>query len=112
MGKASRQKGQRGEREWRDLLRLHGWQAERDGSLAGDIKGETPEGIRFEVKRCEVLKVPDWVKQAKDDAKEDEIPVVVFRRSNLNGDPLGKWHVIEPADSWLARLRELTDLRG
>lgn len=112
MSKFSRSKGARGEREFRDILRTYGWACERDGSQAGDLKGDLPAGFRLEIKRAETLKIPDWVKQAKDDAKEDEIPVVVFRRSNLNGDPLGKWHVIEPADSWLARLRELTDLRG
>jgi sarcosine oxidase delta subunit len=59
----------------------------------------------------ETLKVPQWVQQANDDAKEGEIPVVVFRRSNLNGDVLGRWHVIEAADSWLRRIRDIELVR-
>jgi len=101
----SREKGKRGERDFRDLLRKHGWGAERDGSKDGDLKGELPAGFRFEVKFCEQLKIPVWVKQANDDAQPGEIPVVAFRRSKINGDILGDWHIIEPAESWLARLR-------
>jgi hypothetical protein len=105
VGRASRDKGQRGERDFRDLLRKYGWNCDRDGSKAGDLKGDLPEGFHFEVKFSETLKVPTWVGQANEDAKEGDVPVVAFRRSNVGGDILGRWHIIEPAESWLQRLR-------
>ena len=104
MAKSQREKGKRGERDFRDLLRAYGYAAERDGTKDGDLKGDLPPGFHFEVKFCETLKIPQWVAQSYGDAKPGEIPVVAFRRSRLNGDILGNWHIIEPADQWIARL--------
>ena len=80
MGRASRQKGARGEREVRDILRKYGVEARRDGRLDDDLVHGL-EGYHLEVKRREAYELGAWIEQAEEDAKE-RIPVVVFRKSN------------------------------
>ena len=83
-GKASREKGKRGEREWRDVLKEHGYEdAYRGVQYSGgpdspDVVGIP--GIHFEVKRVEKLNIYNAMKQSIDDAGEKEIPVVAHRR--------------------------------
>ncbi|MBA2633466.1 MAG: hypothetical protein H0U86_10795 [Chloroflexi bacterium] len=71
-------------------------------SWRGDIAGVP--GFVIEVKRCETLAVPAWLRQAYADTRAGEVPIVAFRRSdNQTGDPLGRWHGIVPLEE-LARL--------
>lgn len=83
MGKASRDKGKRGERECRDIWKKHGYEnAHRSsqycgkGESAADIEGVDPR-LHIEVKTGYSYKrVYDFMEQAKADAKECQIPIV------------------------------------
>lgn len=99
MGRASRQKGARGERDFRDLLRSHGFECDRDGRLAADL-AHNVQGVHIEVKRCEAILMPRWIKQATDEAAPGLVPVIAYRRSH---EP---WRVDLPADEYL-RLKRL-----
>lgn len=57
--------------------------------------GSTP--VHIEVKRAERLKLPEWLRQAEDEAPADAMPVVAFRQNR------GKWY----ATLELAELVEL-----
>lgn len=82
----SRAKGCRGEREWRDILRSHGFtNARRGQQFAGGsdspdvVCPELPD-IHFEVKRVQTGNPYKWMAQAIRDAG-DKIPVVAHRRN-------------------------------
>jgi hypothetical protein len=97
VGKASRDKGARGELEVAAVLQAHGFNARRtpnSGGLSwrGDIAGVP--GYVIEVKRTERITVPQWLNQAYAAARGGEIPVVVFRRSRAGTDADGQWHAI------------------
>lgn len=99
----SRRKGADAEREFRDVLRSHGFFAERDGRLDADLAHDVP-GVHFEVKRRERLEINEWISQAERDAG-GKTPVVAFRRSRQ------PWRVIVPADEYL-RLKKLETGKG
>lgn len=88
MGKPSRDKGARGEREVVEICRTLGldvWRTPNSGGLSvrhgkGDIRGIP--GVHIEVKRAETLKMDLWSRQCEADADPLDIPVVVYRRSN------------------------------
>lgn len=110
MGKASRDKGKAGELEVVRELAKHGLRVRRtpnSGGLSwrGDLQGL--EGYVLEVKRCETLAVPAWLRQAHAAASGGEVPAVIFRRSaGGNGReraPDSRWHVVVPLEEW-ARL--------
>jgi Holliday junction resolvase len=92
-GRRSRSKGARGERDFRDLVRRHGFDADRDGRLAADLRHDVP-GVHFEVKRCETITLGKWLRQAEAECGDD-VPVVAFRQSNQ------PWRVVVPADEYL-----------
>lgn len=105
VGKASRDKGARGEREVEGVFRSHGldvWRTPNSGALRikADLGGL--DGWHIEVKRQERFCVPDWLSQAYADAGVDGTPsrpVVAFRRSYRGaGDPASHWHAIVPLD--------------
>lgn len=84
-GKASQRKGADGERELAAILREYGYIVERGGSMSF---GEAPDlvglpGVHIEVKRCEQVRLSEWMKQAEKDSKRfrDGMPVVFHRRS-------------------------------
>lgn len=81
----SRNKGARGERELASLLRQHGYDARRGQQYSGangdaDVVGLP--GIHIECKRCEQVRLTDWMSQSKRDARSGEVPTVWHRRSN------------------------------
>lgn len=85
MGKRSQRKGADGERELAAILREYGYTVERGGSMSF---GEVPDlvglpGIHIEVKRCEQVRLSEWMQQAETDSKRfrDGMPVVFHRRS-------------------------------
>lgn len=103
MGKASRDKGKRGERELAGILRDYGYDCRRGQQFCGsngdaDVVGLP--GIHIECKRVERLDLYGAVEQAKRDAKEEELPVVIHRRNNC------EWLVTMPLEEWMSMYRE------
>lgn len=85
MGKMSREKGKRGERELAGKLREYGYDCRRGQQFCGangdaDVIGLP--GIHLEVKRTERLSIYDAMDQAKHNKKSGEIPVVMHRKNN------------------------------
>ena len=104
MGKASRDKGKRGEREVAELLRDHGIPARRGVQYAGgadspDVIGF--DGVHIEVKRTEALRLYPALEQAMAERRPGDI-ATVWHRSN--GRP---WAVIMPASDFIALMRAL-----
>ena len=102
MGKASRDKGKRGEREVAELLRDHGIPARRGVQYAGgadspDVVGL--DGVHIEVKRSETLALYPALEQALEDARPGDIATVWHRRSGR------RWVVVLHADDFLALVR-------
>ena len=98
-GRASQRKGADGERELAALLREHGYEIERGGSLSF---GEVPDlvglpGVHIEVKRVERLNVGEAMDQAIRDAErfQDGAPALFHRR---NRQP---WLVTMRLDDWI-----------
>ena len=96
MGKASRDKGKRGEREARDVVRSM-WRspncirsAQVSGSFASDLM-YGPEGLHLEVKRYARIAAVRWLEQAQNDSKGD-VPVVLFKEDR------GEWYIAMPID--------------
>lgn len=100
MGKInSKQKGSRGERELRDVLRKYGYQARRGQQYSGtpdspDVKSNIPNH-HIEVKRTESLSVYKALEQAKADKRENEVPLVAHRRSRK------EWIAILPLEDYM-----------
>ena len=99
----SREKGKRGERQWRDELRAQGFEARRGQQFSGspdspDVVCDQLRWIHFEVKAVERLNVEEAMGQARRDAG-GKTPVVVHKRN------FGKWLVTMEADGWFRFLR-------
>lgn len=82
----SRQKGARGERSLAEELRKYGYEARRSAQYCGKT-GEAPDvvgidGLHIECKRTQQVRDEVFLKQAERDAKEGEIPVVMYRRNH------------------------------
>lgn len=102
MGKTSRDKGKRGEREVASLLRSYGYDAHRGvqyhgGKDSPDVVGLP--GIHIEVKRTETFRLWDALSQAKGDAG-DKMPIVVHRKNDC------EWVVVQPLNDWIKLYRE------
>ena len=87
MSKFSRDKGKRGEREIALVLREHGFEARRGQQYCGangdaDVIGVP--GLHIEVKRTEKFRMYEALDQARNDAREDELPVVFTRKNNCD----------------------------
>ncbi len=83
MGRTSRNKGKRGEREAAaEIRRILGTEAARGCQFQGSQ--DSPDiitgvdGVHFEVKRVEALRLYDSLEQARTDAG-DQVPVVLHR---------------------------------
>lgn len=101
----SRQKGARGEREWRDQLRNAGYTARRGQQFSGGtdspdvICDELGSVIHFEVKRVESLNLAAAMEQAKRDAA-GKVPVVAHRKNSQS------WLVTMPAEALFKLMRD------
>lgn len=98
MGKTSRDKGKRGEREVAAILRSYGYDARRGVQYQGGEDSPDVVGlphIHIEVKRTERLDLYGALSQAKGDCGKD-MPIVVHRKNNC------EWVVIQPLEDWLA----------
>lgn len=97
-GKASRDKGKRGERMFASLLREHGFDARRGVQYQGspdspDVVGLP--GAHTEVKFVEKLNLHSAMEQSKRDAGEGEMPIVAHKRSRE------EWLVTMRFDDWI-----------
>ena len=102
-GRMSRQKGQRGEREFAKILEGHGISAHRGRQYSGhpdapDVKHEYDGSIHFEVKRTERLCPWPFMRQAEEDAG-DRMPVVAWRK---NGEG---WLVFMRAEDYIPLMK-------
>src|SRR5690242_19954430 len=108
----SREKGKRGERGWRDVLRAEGFEARRGQQFAGspespDVVCPALSWIHFEVKAVERLNVEEAMEQARRDAQRGErrgksgrkVPVVAHRRR------FRAWLVTMEAETFFKLLR-------
>lgn len=100
MARKSQVKGRRGELELAALLQQHGYDVRPGEPLncgqEADIVG-LPH-IHCEVKRCQQLRLSEWMRQASDDAEKfgDGAPTIFFRRNRE------AWRVIMNLPDWLA----------
>ena len=99
----SREKGKRGERQWRDELRANGYDARRGQQFSGspdspDVVCDGLPWIHFEVKAVEKLNVQDAMDQARRDAGL-KVPVVAHRRN------FREWLVTMSAETFFRFLR-------
>ena len=103
MGKASRDKGKRGERELASKLREYGYDCRRGVQYCGrtgaaDVIGLP--GVHIECKRVERLDLYGAMSQSKADARDGELPAVFHRRNNC------EWLVTLPMDAFIKIYRE------
>lgn len=99
----SREKGKRGERQWRDELRANGYMARRGQQFAGspdspDVVCDELAWLHFEVKAVERLNIEDAMDQARRDAGA-KTPVVAHRRN------FRPWLVTMEAETFFQFLR-------
>jgi Holliday junction resolvase len=102
MGKMSKAKGARGERELASKLREYGYDCRRGQQYCGangdaDVVGLP--GVHIEVKRTERLQLYEALEQAKADAK-GKIPIVMHRKNDC------QWVAILPLDRFMEIYRE------
>jgi len=101
----SREKGKRGEREFRDVLREAGYcKAHRGQQFQGghdspDVNCPELPDIHFEVKRCQKGSVYGWVDQAEADAGPNQFRVVAHKKNNA------RWLAIMPMSDFLEIVR-------
>ena len=110
MGKASREKGARGERLWRDFCRMQGFeQVQRGGQLyqrgseIADVIGLP--GVHQEVKFVERLNLRAAMEQSETDSEAEgrgNIPIVAHKTSRK------EWLVTMRAVDWFALYRYWT----
>jgi len=99
----AREKGKRGERQWRDELRAEGYAARRGQQFSGspdspDVISEDLPWIHFEVKAVERLNIEDAMSQARRDCG-GKVPIVAHRRS------FRPWLVTMTAETFFRFLR-------
>jgi len=92
------EKGKRGEREWAEFCRKHGFEDARRGQQYNGLEGEDVvglPGVHCEVKRVEKLNIQDAMNQSIRDAERGQTPIVAHRKNR------GEWMVTLPADEFL-----------
>ena len=103
----SRQKGARGERQWRDELRAQGYAARRGQQFSGspdspDVVCDALPWIHFEVKAVEKLNIYDAMEQAIRDAGKSEV-----RSLKSEGNHLTPAHSPRGGEGEGSRLRKV-----
>ena len=110
MGRKSKAKGGRGEREIVQIFRDHGFEADRtpysgaNKNFPGDVMG--PPGLHLEVKRQENTRFYEWMKQAESDRKPGRMPLVLHRKNN------GEWLVFCRLDHFIQLYKKATGRRS
>jgi hypothetical protein len=99
----SREKGKRGERQWRDELRANGYDARRGQQFSGspdspDVICDSLPWAHFEVKAVERLNIEAAMNQARRDAGA-KVPFVTHKRNHCG------WLVTMDAEVFFRALR-------
>lgn len=99
----SRDKGQRGEREFLKLLEKElpiklerNLDQTRDGGC--DLLGI--KELAIEVKRCETLCINNWWEQALEQAGKDQYPVLAYRQSRKPWQVMIPLSLLAPKEKW------------
>ena len=104
----SKDKGKRGEREWAEKCREHGFTEAKRGQQYHGLEGEDVVGLPQlwqEVKWVERLNIHDAIEQAVNDSG-DRIPIVAHKK---NRKP---WLVTMLADDWFEFYRKYLEEGG
>lgn len=100
----SRQKGARGERELAEKLREYGYENSRRGQQFSGKNGDADvvgiPNLHIECKRVEKLNLEKAYKQSTDDARENEMPVVIHRKDKED------WLVTMSFDDFMSLIKE------
>ena len=83
MGKASRDKGKRGELEIAHIMKDYGYDAHRGqqfSGLQGDADVVGVPHLHLEIKRVQALHLDSAMEQSIRDARKGEVPVVMHRK--------------------------------
>ncbi len=110
----SREKGKRGERQWRDELRANGYNARRGQQFCGshdspDVVCADLGWIHFEVKAVEKLNIWDAMDQARQDTSvsaNSKVPIVAHKRN------FRPWLVTMEAETFFRLLRGALPCHG
>ena len=102
MGAKSQKKGRAAELELSRILRGYGYPVEAGRAQS---YGDVPDlsglpGIHIECKRCEALRLSEWMQQARRDAGRFGGLPAVFHRRNREG-----WRVTMELPDWLKLYR-------
>lgn len=96
MGKPSRDKGKRGEREVAQLLKDRGIHHDRTLDGRNQIHGDILlSNMALEVRRREQVSIVRWSREHEEEVPDHLIPAVAYR---TNGEP---WRVSLPLDDLL-----------
>jgi Holliday junction resolvase len=100
MPASSRRKGLQGEREVARIWQAAGFDV-RNLEATGDHLVVCANGVTIhsETKRAERLKLPEWLRQAADEAPQGTVPVVAFRQNR------GEWYAALPLESLAELMR-------
>lgn len=107
----AKEKGKRGEREWTKVLLEAGYDARRTGFHQSQQGHDAPDvtckeiPIHWEVKNTEKCLILPWMAQSIGDAKDHEIPCVVWKKNQ------GRWIAILPAKD-LMKMIQCCDLKA
>lgn len=109
MGRMSREKGARAEREVVRELEAQGLTAKRTAPLQAGVRGSGADvtldvpGFHLEVKMHAQVRIVEWTRQAAAEASGLDVPVVVWRLCRRgNSTP---WHANLPLDDFAALVR-------
>lgn len=105
----SRAKGAAGERELAKVLREHGFTCRRGQQFCGANGDADVVGIPYlhiECKRVQNLNVDKAYKQAVEDARDDEIPIVMHRKDRM------EWKVTLSLEDFIAIYKAYLGARG
>ena len=107
----SRDKGKRGERQWRDELRANGYLARRGQQFAGspespDVICDELKWAHMEVKCTERFNIYDAMDQAARDAGTQHVPFVMHKRN------FRRWLVVMEAETFFKLIREFQPQRS
>jgi hypothetical protein len=98
----SRAKGKKGELEFINQHLVPCWpEAKRNIDQFGDDKRDciVLNGVHWQIKRTEALRLYDAIAQAENEAAATDLPVVAFRRNHA------PWRVVVDAGEFVALLR-------